>query len=112
MKSPSAFAVHAGHQVRVIDPQAMGPLFMRVLAEGEVGEEALADFLGDSHPRGEIEEGYRVVAVEGEIEEGEIRGGGFIAVNENDDRAYLCDSGTIRFFEGPASEIKIEADSE
>ncbi len=83
---------------------------MRVLAPGEIDEEAMEEFLGDLHPQGEIEDGYQVVAIEGRIEEGEIDAGGFIAVNEDENRAYLCDEGTVRFLEGPASEIVIERD--
>lgn len=106
------FHQYAGKQVRVTDPQAMGPLFMRVLAKGEIDDEAMEEFLGDLHPDGALEDGYQVIAIEGDIEEGEIDAGGFIAVNADEDRAYLCDSGTIRFLEGAASEIEVEAEEE
>ena len=106
------FGKFLGKNVRVIDSEAMGPLFMRVLEIDEIDDDAMEEFLGDLHPNGELEAGYRVVAIEGDIEEGEIDAGGFIAVNADDDRAYLCDAGTIRFFEDAASDLAIELDED
>ena len=108
MSTHNSLSAYAGRDVRVLDPKAAGPLFMRVLAEGEVSADALEEFVGEAHPDGALEDGYRVIAVEGDIEDGEIHAGGFIAVHEGENRAYLCDSGTIRFFDGLASEIKVE----
>lgn len=106
----SNFLNFAGQDVRVFDPQAMGPLFMRVLEEDEIDEDAMEEFVADVHPAGALEPGYRVIAIEGEVEDGEIHAGGFIALHEGENRAYLCDSGTVRFFQGAASDVRVELD--
>lgn len=106
MSATERFAEFAGQEIRVTNEDGH-PLFMYVLAEGDLDEDALEELIGDLHPNGSLDEGWTVVAIEGEIEDGEADAGGFIAIHEENDKAYLCDSGTIVPFKGPASEITI-----
>ncbi len=80
---------------------------MYVLAEGDLDEDGMEELIADLHPKGALDEGWVVVAIEGEIEDGEAEAGGFIAIHEENDKAYLCDSGTIVPFDGSATELTI-----
>lgn len=67
----------------------------------------------DTHPDEEVEDGYSVVAILGAFEEGElVQPEGFIAVNAADDKAYVCDEGSITEYEVPASKLTIELDED
>lgn len=107
MKATEHFAKLAGQQVRVMNNDGY-PLFMYVLAEGDLDEAGVAEFMGDTHPKGALEAGWTVVAIEGEVEDNEVQGGDFIAVHDDTDKAYLCTSGTVVYFRGPASEIAMQ----
>ena len=86
------------------------PLFHYVLREDDLDDDGMEELLGNLHPNGELEDGWTVVAIEGHIEEGEAEAGGFIAVHQGEDRAYLCDEGTIRHLDGAASSLPIQVD--
>ncbi len=68
----------------------------------------------ESHPRGELEAGYEVVAVIGLFEDdGSLsKMTGFIAVNESSDAAYKCDEGTIEAYDTLASKLDLELDDD
>lgn len=83
------------------------PLFHYVLAEGDLEEDMMEELIENLHPEGELEEGWEIVSIEGTIEEGEAEAGGFIAVHDGDDLAYLCDEGSIRKLSQPASKLTI-----
>lgn len=83
------------------------PLFHYVLADGDLDEEMMEELVENLHPEGELEEGWTIVSIEGTIEEGEAEAGGFLAVHDEDDRAFLCDEGTIRALSQPASALKL-----
>ena len=83
------------------------PLFQYVLTNDDLDEEGIEELLANLHPEGELEDGWKVVAIEGTVDENEAEAGGFIAVSDSEDRAYLCDEGTIRFLDGAASDLTI-----
>ena len=65
----------------------------------------------DTHPDEMLEDGWTVVAILGAFEEGQlVQPEGFIAVHEADDKAYVCDEGSVDFIDKPASQLTIELD--
>ena len=106
MKATEHFAKFAGQHVRVINNPG-DPIFVYVLADGDLDESGMADFMGDLHPKGALEPGWTVVAVEGEVEDNEASAGGFIAVHDATDTGYASESGTKIPLRGPASKFTI-----
>jgi hypothetical protein len=88
----------------------MGPIFLYVFTSDDLDPDGVAEVVGDLHPDGKLEAGWTVVAIEGEIEEGEAQASGFLCVHDAEDKAYMCDEGTIRPLAVPASQLQIAID--
>ena len=110
MGAVARFKEYAGQRVRVMDGSI--PLYVYVLRDDDLDEAGMRELLAEVHPPGTGEPlggGWQVVAIEGEVDEGEkdAEASGLLAIHDVDDKAYICDEGRIRHLTELASELAI-----